>query len=328
MQALEFKDRVRLISRRLEEFLPRSYPDALEVLTRILGPVTKDKEEFMYGFRLMPVAHFVETNGLAHFDESIAALYEITKRHTVEFAIRPFLLEQEKRTLSVLRKWATDSSEDVRRLVSESTRPRLPWASRLSPFIDDPTPVIELLGLLKDDDSLYVRRSVDNNLNDISKDHPQVVLNTLKRWQSEGGDHVDWIIRHALRGLVKEGDPGALALIGVHKPLVTLTRLRLKPRRVEFDNYISVKFEVESRSRKPQRLVIDYIVHFVKSNGKRSPKVFKLITRKLNAGEKVDIERRHTFKPITTRKHYSGKHRFEIQVNGVIMAGADFELVM
>ncbi len=138
MQALEFKDRVRLISRRLEEFLPRSYPDALEVLTRILGPVTKDKEEFMYGFRLMPVAHFVETNGLAHFDESIAALYEITKRHTVEFAIRPFLLEQEKRTLSVLRKWATDSSEDVRRLVSESTRPRLPWASRLGPFIDDP----------------------------------------------------------------------------------------------------------------------------------------------------------------------------------------------
>ena len=101
-------------------------------------------------------------------------------------------------------------------------------------------------------------------------------------------------------------------MIGVHKPLVALTRLRLKPRRVEFGNYISVKFEAESRSRKPQRLVIDYIVHFVKSNGKRSPKVFKLSTRKLNAGEKVDIERMHTFKPITTRKHYSGKHRFEI----------------
>jgi 3-methyladenine DNA glycosylase AlkC len=328
LPAFELKDRVRLISRVLRTHLPESYPDALEVLLKFLGPVDKEKDEFMYGFGLMPIAHFVETNGLAHFDASMAALYEITKRHTAEFAIRPFLLRHEARTLTVLRRWAKDDSEDVRRLVSEGTRPRLPWASRLAPFVTDPGPVISLLRLLKDDPSLYVRRSVANNLNDISKDHPERVVETLKAWQEQGGDQIGWIVGHALRGLIKQGDRRALSLMGFEKPKLALTGLRVDPPAIRFGNSLEVRFELESRSNRSQRLVVDYIIQFVKANGQRSPKVFKLSTRTLKAQEKAKIQKRHAIKPITTRRYYAGTHRLEIQVNGEVLGGTDFELVM
>ncbi len=168
----------------------------------------------MQPFRYMPFVFYVGQHGLGAFEESMLAQYELTKRFTAEFSIRPFLIHHEAATLARLRQWTVDPDPNVRRLVSEGTRPRLPWAPRLPAFIADPAPVLELLELLRDDPSEYVRRSVANNLNDISKDHPDVVVEVARRWWADGDEPRRRLVRHALRTLVKRGDPAALEVLG------------------------------------------------------------------------------------------------------------------
>ena len=165
----------------------------------------------------MPHCFFVAEYGLDHFEPSMQAHYQLTQRFTAEFSIRPFLIKHTEATLARLRQWARDPNEHVRRLVSEGTRPRLPWASRLPAFQADPAPVLALLELLKDDPALYVRRSVANNLNDIGKDHPRVLMQTAQRWMRDATPERAWVVRHALRWAVKQGDPAALKVLGFGK---------------------------------------------------------------------------------------------------------------
>jgi len=326
---LELKDRVKVMAEGLRDFLPASYPKALAILTKILGPENPDEGGmFVHGFQLMPVEHFVGAYGLDDFDVSMQALYEITKRFTAEFAIRPFLIHYEKETLTLLAKWVNDDNEHVRRLVSEGTRPRLPWAMRLPSFVKDPKPTLKLLEKLKDDPSEYVRRSVANHLNDITKDHPDWAVDVLAGWAKGASTERQWIIRHALRSLVKQGHSGALAVLGFGKPEVTLARFDIQTPVVHFGDALMFEFELASKSDKKQDLVIDYMIHFVKANGSRTPKVFKLNTRTLEAGECLVLNRKHAIRPITTRKYYGGKHRVDVQVNGQVVGGAEFELVM
>lgn len=329
---LELKARVAVFTKALRQHLPDDYPQAIEILLALLGPeLTFEQGMFNDSWFLMPIAHFVELYGLdeAHFETSMRAMYAITKRHTAEFAIRPYLQKYPKRTLAVLEEWTNDPSPHVRRLVSEGTRPRLPWASQLPQFIHDPTPTLALLEKLKDDPALYVRKSVANHLNDITKDHPQRVIETCARWMANASTERAWIVRHALRTLIKAGDPNALAVLGYAPPQLTLTTLTVTPAVLMLGDSLTIRVTLQSRSDQPQELLIDYRLHFMKANGTTKPKVFKWTTRQLAPGESLTLERQHPVRPVTTRKYYPGRQMVDVQVNGQVVGDtAVFDLLI
>ncbi len=329
LHELELKPRFGLIADKLYEFLPAHYPDAVQILVEILDST---KHNFEYtkdvGFRMLAIPTFVEKYGTDHLEASMDAMYIITRYTSCEFAIRPFIMKYPKQTLEILHKWVHDDNEHVRRLVSEGTRPRLPWAPQLPDFIADPSPALEILTYLQDDESLYVRRSVANHLNDITKDHPERVIDTLEMWQKDATEGTQWLINHALRTLVKKGDSRALALLGFGASKLELFDLDVTPKTLHFGQSLSLSFKLKSTAEIPQDLMIDYVMNFVKANGKTAPKVFKLKKTTLQAGETLTIEKSHSIRPISTRKYYSGQHRIEIQVNGQILGSINFELIM
>jgi 3-methyladenine DNA glycosylase AlkC len=259
---------------------------------------------------------------------SLAVLRRLTPLFSAEFAIRPFLEKHTDSTLRELTLWCNDANEQVRRLVSEGTRPRLPWGRRLKLFIDDPTPVLSLLERLKDDPSEYVRRSVANNLNDIAKDHPQTVIKRCADWTLDGNDDRAWVVRHATRTLVKQGYPGVYKLLEyTEKPKVSIKALKLNPVRLSVGDSFTMSFELVSENTQTQNLVVDYAVHHIKANGGASPKIFKLKNVTIGAGEKLPITKKHSLRKVTTRRYYPGRHMIEILVNGKPMARRSFILL-
>lgn len=214
VQKLELKGRVELIADFLHTNLPDDYPHAVQILTAILGPENEaETGMFTEGYWLMPVAKYVEKYGLDHFSESIAAIEEITKRHTGEYCIRPFLEQYPERTLNVMRKWSLEPNFHVRRLASEGVRPRLPWAKKLDQFIADPKPILPIMENLKDDPSRFVQKSVANNLNDILKDNYTIGMDILRRWAKDAPKDRQWVIKHALRNERKKKNPEAFEII-------------------------------------------------------------------------------------------------------------------
>ncbi len=210
---LELKERVAVISRELRHSLPADYIVSLDILLQLLGPENETEEGmFTNGYFLMPVAHFVEVYGLDHFDVSMRALYEITKRHTSEYAIRPYLARYPDESLALLTTWTKDANPHVRRLVSEGTRPRLPWAKRMDPLYGDPRRNLALLEPLWNDSSFYVRKSVANHLNDLTKVDKDATLDWLLDQWDRGGEHTPWIVRQSLRSLIKSGDAEAMRI--------------------------------------------------------------------------------------------------------------------
>jgi hypothetical protein len=206
----------------------------------------------------------------------------------------------------------------VRRLVSEGTRPRLPWAPRLRAFQKDPAPVLRLLELLKDDPALYVRRSVANNLNDIGKDHPEALIDVCRRWSRGASAERQWIIAHALRSRIKAGDRGALSVLGfASAPKIRVGQVRWSARRVRIGGTVSFSVAIDNTSRQRQELLLDYRVHFVKANGKSSPKVFKLRKTILEPSGGLTLGGKVSFAVLTTRRPHPGVHRFELLANGV-----------
>lgn len=328
LNSLTFSERSNLIRDSLWEHLPKDYPLALQIILKALPPELPSCEVTGYdGFIVLPQNEFVAKYGLEYYDLSMQALYKMTKRFTAEGAIRPFLQKYPEQTLAILSEWAEDENCHVRRLVSEGTRPRLPWTMQLKPFIEDPRPVLQLLEKLKTDSELMVRRSVANNLNDIAKDHPDVVVKTLKRWKKLDNAGTQWIIHHAARTLVKQGNKDVLALLGFDSRIgITVSKIQLDKPVVKIGGDLNFSFELKSKSKQAQNLVIDYSIYYVKANGKLAPKVFKLTNKILNAGETLRISKRHSFRPISTRRYYAGKHALEIQVNGMKFGKVEFEL--
>ncbi|GAE30260.1 DNA alkylation repair protein [Alkalihalobacillus hemicellulosilyticus] len=211
---LQLKARVAVISQALKKQLPNRYPDALAILMNILGPENKTEEGmFTNGYFLMPLAHFVETYGLSHYHLSMQALYEITKRHTAEYAIRPYLAHDPDQTLKILTKWLNDSNSHVRRLVSEGTRPRLPWAKKIDVLKGEIPYHFQLLKPLLNDPSPYVRKSVANHINDLTKSHPEQTLSWIQHVMTGSIDYNNWVIQQGLRTLKKQGDGRALNIL-------------------------------------------------------------------------------------------------------------------
>lgn len=313
----ELLGRARHIATALHHALPSDYPRAVDVLVRSLGPELERTEDNGFSvFFYLPHVLYVAEYGLGHLEESLLAQYELTKRFTAEFSIRAYLERHPGPTLARLRKWAGDSNVHVRRLVSEGTRPRLPWAPRLRAFQKDPTPVLELLELLKDDPALYVRRSVANNLNDIGKDHPARLVEVAREWMRDAPPEREWLIRHALRSAVKRGEREALEVLGFGPPSGVEARAVAIPRRVRLGSTVELRFEVLNRSRRSQALEVDLAVHFMKARGETRPKVFKVRSVTLAPGEAVVLDKRISFEQLTTRRHYPGRHPLEVLVNG------------
>jgi 3-methyladenine DNA glycosylase AlkC len=331
LDELELLDRGKHIARALEAHLPAAYPEALSILLRSLGPEHPTDELVGVGmapFFYLPHVTFVAERGLDHFELSMHAQYELTKRFTAESSIRPYIARDPERTLAVLRKWARDPEPHVRRLVSEGTRLRLPWASRV-PWLDaHPERVLALLELLKDDPTTLVRRSVANNLNDLGKVHPALLARTCAAWLADASAERRALVEHALRSAVKRGDPDALRLLGYgEKPAVAIEEVRFEPRRVAIGGSVSMRFALRSTSRKPQDLLVDAAVHFVKASGNGKPKVFKLKRVVLPPRGQVALQARFSLAVHTTRKPRPGSHAVDILVNGVAMRAGAFEVV-
>ncbi len=337
LDELSLTGRLDLVAGVLKERLPKPFPQAARILVESLGeelddqgddPVTSDYSSSQ-GFLVISLCSYIAANGKDHFDISMNALNEMTRRFSAEGPIREFLIHDETRTLALYEKWASDPNVHVRRLVSESTRSRLPWARQLPQFIQNPEPVLHLLELLKNDNHLYVRRSVANNLNDISKDNPEIVIATLTRWKNEDTPQMAWLIKHALRTLIKKGDSGALALVDVSTDfLVDVEEFSLSSTRVDFGGDLELHLQLSTTQESPQDLIIDYIVFHKKANGTLTPKVFKWTKKTISTDNPLVLSKRHTIREISTRRYYEGRHEVHIQINGKVVAHENFELVM
>ncbi len=297
---LGLMDRARRIAYVMRIFLDSDPATAVRQVHDSLG---EHRPTGMAAFFYNPHSMFIGTYGLPAFAESMAAMYDLTKVFTAEFCVRPFLVAYPE-TLVRLRTWATDPDAHVRRLVSEGTRPRLPWAPRLPQFIADPRPVTELLDLLKDDESEYVRRSVGNNLNDISKDNPQTVLQIARAWYPGR----EALIQRGLRTLLKAGDAQALAILGYGD--VDITARADLPDHIRIGQRLPLEIELTGHG----RALVDIVVHFVKSGGGTSAKVFK--GAQVGVDGSATFRRTISFAQHSTRRQQPGPHRIGVLING------------
>jgi 3-methyladenine DNA glycosylase AlkC len=329
LERLELMDRGRHICAALRKHLPAEPAEALGILVRSLGPPLEATEGHgMAPFLYLPHVLFVAEHGLERFDAAMAAQHALTQRFSAEFSLRHVLAREPERTLAVLRRWTSDPSPHVRRLVSEGTRPRLPWAGRLRTFEAAPGPTLELLERLKDDPHPYVRRSVANHLNDIAKTHPALVVDVAERWLEGATPERRALVQHALRTLVKRGDARALAALGYRATdAVTVASVVCTPARPRIGGSVHIAVEVAHRGRRATELVVDLVVHFVKARGSTGAKTFKLRALRLGAGERAVLEKRVSLAQQTTRTHHPGRHAVEVLVNGRRFDGGAFTLV-
>lgn len=328
INGLEFHARVKQFSDALRRYLPAEIPRALDILRRGLPDGTNSGEVMSESWLQWPIGQFIADYAEDEFDAAFDAMIALTQCFTSEFAVRPFAEAHQDRVLARLLVLTTHPSPHVRRWCSEGIRPRLPWGRRLRALIVDPVPLFPILEALKDDPALYVRRSVANNLNDIAKDHPDTVVALCRRWQENGKAPAtrQWIIRHALRSLVKNGHPGALGIMGV-KPVASLqARLSLLPRTLVIGRGVTMDLVLSHAEKKERPVVVDYIVHYVRQRGRTGEKVFKWTTLELPPHTNIRLRKIHPMRTTTIRALYPGKHTVEIQVNGQRIARGSFGL--
>jgi 3-methyladenine DNA glycosylase AlkC len=314
----ELKAKMHHVTQCLHACLPEDYVSALVILVKV-APGIK-------GFEGMVLPDYVEQYGMDHWEESLNALGHFTQYSSSEFAIRPFLDQKPELVMQYMHIWAESKNENVRRFASEGCRPRLPWAMVLPRFILDPAPVIEVLEKLKDDPSDFVRKSVANNLNDIAKDHPDVALETAVRWYGYS-DRTNQIVKHGLRTLLKKGNPGALTLLGVAgTDGIAIGSLKTDKNELKIGETMYFEFVLINKAMDPKKLRLEYMIQFVKAREKTSAKVFQISVREFPKGAHR-IKRKHSFKNLTTRKHYPGKHKLMLLVNGERMKELSFTLL-
>lgn len=323
-EELALKARMRKITYSLGRFLPEAYEEAIQILLHV--------NKFCVGFPYLILPDFVEVYGQdeEHWDLSMEALEQFTAHSSAEFAVRPFIIKHPKRMMKQMKLWSQNPNEHVRRLASEGCRPRLPWGQALVLFKNDPTPIIEVLELLQADPSLYVRKSVANNLNDIAKDHPELVVAIAKRWL--GKDPLtDWIVRHGCRTLIRKAVPEVLSLFGyadntAQTVLIEEAQLAVQPSTVFIGGECQLQYKLHIRQGDPVRLRIEYGIDFVKASGKVSRKKFLLSDKTVEGGSVLEGVRTHRWSDLTTRRHYPGLHHILLIVNGEEAASAEMML--
>lgn len=317
-EALELKERMRQITTALHAVLPESYPEAINILIGCSDSCTPD---FLYAF----FPDFVELYGMHDWETSVPALAALTPSSSSEFAVRPYIKADAKRMMAQMQEWTEHENFHVRRLASEGCRPRLPWAMALPDFKADPSPILPILEALKADSSEYVRRSVANNLNDISKDHPNQVLAMGKAWLGHAED-VDKVVKHACRSLLKQGDREALMLFGFADPkALKVSALTVREPVIQIGDDQYFQFTLHNEAKKSTKVRLEYKVTYQKARNKQSEKVFQISEKVLEPGQH-QVERKQAFRNFSTRKHYPGTHTITVVVNGANQASVQFEL--
>lgn len=333
LKQLELKQRIVWIAEVLEEQLPRDFADAVDVITKALPePLDPSLTDNDFGdFIFAPLDEYVVRNGLdsVNVQLSLGTLKEITQRFSMEDAIRYFINAHEDETLATLNLWASDRNYHVRRLVSEGTRPLLPWSGRLKM---DAEKAIPLLDQLYFDATRYVTRSVANHMNDIAKKNPALAIATLKGWQAAGKqdpEEMGWIVRHSLRTLIKQGNQDALELLGYGtQPMISVENLVVAPHAAQLQLGQHLEFSFTIRAHGEGDLMVDYIIDFQKANNRTASRVFKLKKMRLQSGDTVALTKRHLFPAdSTTLRFYLGKHTLTLQINGQFFASQTFTLI-
>lgn len=329
---LELKQRVTHLIEALHATFNVSFPELQPQLMPLVSVWDHgDENDALRSFAAWPVTDYVAVYGIEHPELALPLLENMTELFSAEFAIRPFIINNQNETLAVMQAWAVSSNHHVRRLASEGCRPKLPWGQQLPSLIKDPAPILPILDQLVDDESEYVRRSVANNLNDISKDHPHLVSEQCQQWIKSATPKTiknrTWLVKHALRTLIKSGFQPAFEVLGYSAaPDMTLEHRIVGSKAIGLGDTLDFTVSITSTSKEDQKLIIDYVIHHMKANGKRSEKVFKLKTMTLKASETLDISKSHLFKNITTRRYYSGEHLINILVNGEANQTLSFDL--
>jgi 3-methyladenine DNA glycosylase AlkC len=312
---LELKQRMSRLAEVTAKELPSDFKVAGPLLRKMITQLVNEGAQ-VGGFEYMFVPEIVLNLGIEHWKESMITIEFITKHTSCEFAIRPFILKYEERTMQQMLQWSTHSHQNVRRLSSEGCRSRLPWSMALPRFKKDATLLVPILENLKADDSLFVRKSVANNLNDISKDLPDLALLLAKKWYGKN-DSSNWIVKHGMRTLLKSGNPRAMALFGYADVSgLALSSFELNQREIDFGESISFNFTIENKTTKSATVRLEYAVYLMKKNGRQTKKVFKITERDFRSNEKLLLSKIHPFKPINTRKYYSGEHGIALVING------------
>jgi len=335
LAGLELKERVYQVSHALEAALPKDYARALEILEASLAPAL-EKDELselrsdslgLAGWAIWPMTEFVARCGQGERARSLDTLRQLTQRFSAEFAIRPFLAADPAGTLKLLSRWLEDPSAHVRRWLSEGTRPRLPWGMRLDCFIEDPRACWPLLRTLHDDPSEYVRRSVANHLNDISKDHPELAVEYCDELMRQGAKTTPPLVRHAMRSLIKQGHAGALALLGFGGGAsISCSEFGVSPSKLKIGEVVEIEAILRNTAKRPAKVVVDYAIHYLRANGSQSRKVFKGKILELRSGEQRQVLLGHRFKDVTVRRHYPGKQGIELLANGRSLGCVEIQL--
>ncbi|MGF1697143.1 hypothetical protein L4C54_15850 [Vibrio lamellibrachiae] len=342
LDALELKERAAFIAEKLYQVLPKQEVIRFQIIRKMLRPVSGDltvvqsDKDGITGWGTLPLGIVVSQFGYESFDDAMALLKDMTEHFSSEFDVRFFLIDDQDRALDIMSNWLTHRSHHVRRLVSEGTRPRLPWAMQLPSIIKDPSSTLPLLTALRDDEHEYVRRSVANHLNDIAKDHPDLVAKLAVDWMNDAKRtlinqplvHRQKLLRHACRTLIKQGHPVALEAFGVFPPKLDVSPIFLPSSEIHFGTKLCFSVELHSSSDKDQSLIVDYVMHFKKANGEMAQKVFKWKNVTLKARSHLSIEKAHGIREITTRKYYPGTQAVSLQINGQPFGYSEFNLIM
>ena len=314
-QIKELKDRMRHTTKVLHEFMPKDFAETASLLSNFSIHL-RNSGFRKYGLQYMFIPDYIETYGIEHFEASTKAFEIVTQFTSCEFAVRPFLVKHQTEMVEKMLSWTKHESEHVRRLASEGSRPRLPWAMALPEFKKDPNPILPILENLKQDSSEYVRRSVANNLNDIIKDHPDVVLGIMKKWKGLGKE-TDYILKHGCRTLLKSGHVEALAHFGlVANEAILVSDFQILTPNVKVRESLTFSFSIQNQSEKTLKIRLEYGLYYRKANGALSRKVFKISEKEYLAAEKTKIIRNQSFRIITTKVFYEGEHALSLIVNG------------
>lgn len=315
-ESLAFQARIRKISRSLGKVLPSDYREALSILEQAVTGYT-----FAWFF-----PDFIEVYGLNEWEVSMTALERTTQYWSAEFAVRAFIIKDEQRMMAQMLSWTQHESEHVRRLASEGCRSRLPWGCRIPHFVQDPSPILPILNQLKEDPSLYVRKSVANNLNDISKDHPDIVIKLAKAWFGKQKT-TDWILHHGCRTLLKEGNQEVLALFGLldTSNLITIEKFILETEQVSMGDDLIFSFSIIAKE--DVKIRLEYAIDFVRTRGKKNRKIFQISKITLKKGTQKNWIKKHSFKNVSVRTYYPGTHTITLIINGREQGQYDFKLV-
>lgn len=333
----EYKQRIMHITTILKKFLPADYKEAIAKILELLDYVKNRLPDFSKiddkNFGLLALEYgaildnYVEQYGMDDYETSINAIEKITQFTTCEFVTHPFIVKYPDQMMEQMLVWSKHEHWGVRRLASEGCRPRLPWAMALPNLKENPAPIIPILENLKNDPSRFVRLSVANNLNDISKDNPETVIDLVKRWKGES-EEVDWVIKHGCRTLLKQGNPEVMKLFGLDSiENIRIENFQISIPEVKIGHSLEFSFNLLNNNKNKIKIRLEYGVYYQKANGTLTKKVHKISEKEYAGNSMTEITRKHSFRVVTTRKFHLGLHQVAVIINGNEFEKHDFELI-